>query len=113
MPVVNERTGAVIAQHVEFARTRRERRRGLLGRDGLSAGSALVLTPCNTIHTVGMRFPLDVAFVDRHGRVRHIVRNLPPTRISVCFTAKSTIECAAGQLGEDALRVGDRVTMTE
>jgi uncharacterized membrane protein (UPF0127 family) len=109
MPLVNERTGGVIADAVEFARTRAERRKGLLGRDGLPRGAAMVITPCNAIHTVGMRFPIDVLFVDRGGRVRRIVRNLPPTRISICLTAKSTIECPAGQLSDGLVEVGDAV----
>ena len=111
MPLINERTGEVIADLVEVARTRRQRRRGLLGRDGLARGSALVLTPCNAIHTVGMRFPIDVAFVDRHGRVRRIVRQLPPARISVCLSAKTTIECPSGQLEEIRLQVGDQIKL--
>jgi uncharacterized membrane protein (UPF0127 family) len=111
MPLVNERTGEVIADMVEIAGTRRERRRGLLGRDGLPRGSALVLTPCNAIHTVGMRFPIDVAFIDRRGRVRRIVRRLRPARISVCLRAKTTIECPAGQLEESRLQVGDHVKL--
>jgi uncharacterized membrane protein (UPF0127 family) len=111
MPLINERTGEVIADLVEVARTRRQRRRGLLGRDGLARGSALVLTPCNAIHTIGMRFPIDVAFIDRQGRVRRIVRQLPPSRISVCLTAKTTIECPSGQLEEIRLQVGDQIKL--
>ena len=111
MPLINERTGEVIADIVEVARTRRERRRGLLGRDGMPRGSALVLTPCNAIHTVGMRFPIDVAFVDGGGRVRRIVRQLLPTRISLCLGAKTTIECPSGQLEEIRLQVGDQIKL--
>jgi uncharacterized membrane protein (UPF0127 family) len=109
--LVNTRTGRAVAQVVEFARTRSERRRGLLGRSGLPPGTALVLAPCNAVHTVGMQFPIDVAFIDRDGCVRHIVRGLVPTRISMCLRAKATIECAAGELGEGVLQVGDRLRL--
>jgi uncharacterized membrane protein (UPF0127 family) len=109
--LVNVRTGQVVAGTVEFARTRAERRKGLLGRNGLPAGTALVLSPCNAIHTIGMRFPIDVAFIDRGGRVRHIVRALVPSRIAVCFRAKATIECAAGQLDGQLLQVGDQLRL--
>jgi uncharacterized membrane protein (UPF0127 family) len=111
MPLINERTGETIADIIEIARTRRERRRGLLGRDGLPRGSALVLTPCNAIHTVGMRFPIDVAFVDKRGRVRRIVRKLGPSRIKICLRARTTIECPSGQLEEIRLQVGDQVKL--
>jgi uncharacterized membrane protein (UPF0127 family) len=108
MPLVNERTGVALP-HVEVARTRAERRKGLLGRDGLAAGSALVLTPCNAIHTIGMRFAIDVAFIDRDGRVQRIVRALAPRRISLCLRAKATVECGAGQFDTWGLQVGDRL----
>jgi uncharacterized protein len=111
MPIINERTGEIIADMVEVASTRRARRRGLLGRSALPRGSALVLTPCNAIHTIGMQFPIDVAFVDRQGCVRRIVRELGPSRISICLRAKTTIECPAGQLEEIRLKEGDRIKL--
>ena len=107
--LVNERTGRTIVSSLEVARTRAERRRGLLGRDGLASGAALMITPCHAIHTVGMRFPIDVAFLDRERRVRRIVRDLPSWRIVVCFRAFDTLECAAGALSPDVLQVGDRL----
>jgi uncharacterized membrane protein (UPF0127 family) len=108
--LVNARTNEVVASSVEVARTRGERRRGLLGRTGLPAGAALVLTPCNAIHTIGMRFAIDVVFIDRKGRVRKIVRSLPPWRMAMAPLASATIELSAGELRPDGLQVGDRVT---
>ena len=64
MRLVNARTEQPVAVALEVADTRATRRRGLLGRDGLAAGSALMLTPCNAVHTVGMRFAIDIVFVD-------------------------------------------------
>lgn len=63
---------------VEFACSLRSRLRGLIGReefDGL-----LALAPCNDIHTVGMRRPIDVAFVAPDGVVLESHRNVPPNR---------------------------------
>jgi uncharacterized protein len=107
--LVNAQTGAVIATAVEVARTSATRRRGLLGREGLPAGSALVITRCNAIHTIGMRFAIDVAFVDRDGSVRKIVHGLRPRRIAIAPRAYAVIELAAGELTPDRLRVGDQV----
>jgi uncharacterized membrane protein (UPF0127 family) len=107
--LVNERTGRTLACALEIARTRAERRRGLLGRDELARGAALMITPCNAIHTVGMRFPIDVAFLDRQRRVRRIVRDLGPWRVAVCLRAADTLECPAGALSSDVLQVGDRL----
>ena len=56
------RDGTVLAS-AEVATTRRARRRGLLGRDGVDG--AFVLRPCRQVHTFGMRFPIDVAWCDR------------------------------------------------
>lgn len=107
--LVNAQTGAVIAASVEIAQTSAARRRGLLGRDGLPKGSALIITRCNAIHTIGMRFAIDVAFVDAEGCVRKIVQWLQPRRIAIAPRAGVTIELAAGALPSDRLRVGDRV----
>ncbi|MGH3317841.1 MAG: DUF192 domain-containing protein, partial [Nocardioidaceae bacterium] len=60
---------------VEVASGVRARHRGLLGRDGLTG--ALWLQPCRQVHTVGMRFALDVAYVDGRGRVLAVHR-MPP-----------------------------------
>lgn len=56
--------------------------------------SGLWIQPCWAIHTVGMRFAIDVAFVDRNGNLRRLVRNLPPWRFAFCFGAASVIELA-------------------
>jgi uncharacterized protein len=107
--LVNAQTGAVIAASLEIARTSATRRRGLLGRQGLPAGSALVITRCNAIHTMGMQFAIDVAFIDADGCVRKIVHRLRPRRIAIAPRAWAVIELAAGGLRPDCLSVGDRV----
>jgi len=109
MLLINARTGTPLAESVELADTSAARRRGLLGRDGLPRGSALVLTPCNAVHTIGMRFAIDVAFVDGRGFVRRIVRELRPWRMAVSPFASMAIEFGGGELRRAALRVGDRL----
>lgn len=64
------------------ARTRRERRRGLLGRNSLQPGEALLIPHCRSIHTFGMRMALTVAFLDQQGKVLRVQR-MPPGRISL------------------------------
>ena len=111
MQLINTRTQGVVASDVEVADTRRARRRGLLGRTGLAPGAALVLSPCNAVHTFGMQFAIDVVFVDRHYRVRKIVRDLPPWRMAAALWASMTIEMPAGVLGADLVRVNDRLSL--
>lgn len=112
LKLINERTSRVVAHTVAIASTRRARRRGLLGRDRMDTGSALMLTPCAAIHTAFMRFPIDVVFLDRHGCAVRVVRRLRPWRIAVAGRARAAIELEAGGLGDDAVVVGDRLYLT-
>lgn len=107
--LINRRTGIALASRTEFATTASERRRGLLGRDTFDRSSALVLSPCRAIHTAFMRFPLDVLFVDRQGRVVRIVRTLKPWRTAMALTAHAVIEFPARGLQGQDLNVGDHV----
>jgi uncharacterized membrane protein (UPF0127 family) len=109
--LINERTNKPVATIVEVAVSRVDRRRGLLGRHGLDASAALMLAPCAAVHTAFMRFPLDVVFVDRAGRVRKIVRDLVPWRMSASLGAWAAIELAAG--GPRDLVRGDRLYLSE
>ena len=63
------RTSALLASTTTLAADSRARRRGLIGRDRLGPGEALVIAPSQGIHTFGMQFAIDVVFVDRHGRI--------------------------------------------
>ena len=94
----NERTNQAVATQVEIAATRRSRNRGLLGRDHLDEAAAMLLAPCTSVHTVGMRFPIDVVFVDRQGYAVKVVRNLRPWRIALSIGGRAVIEMAAGSL---------------
>ena len=107
--IVNGRTGSLIASTVEVADTRARRRRGLLGRDRLDPRSAFVLTPCFMIHTLSMRFAIDVVFIDRDGVVVRTVGNLEPGRIAIARRARSVVELAAGTIAARDVVVGDRL----
>lgn len=100
------RDGEVLAA-AELAETRRARRRGLLGRDGLSG--ALLLRPARAVHTLGMRFAIDVAYCDRDLRVR-AVRQMRPWRVGAprlrCWLV---IEAEAGAFERWGLGPGDVV----
>lgn len=111
MLLVNARSDDTIAQHVELALTRTERRRGLLGRTEFEASAALVISPCWSIHTAFMRFAIDVLFVDRHGRAVHIVHALPPWRIAGAPRAHAVIELPAGSLESRDVRIGDEIRL--
>jgi uncharacterized protein len=110
--LVVERTQKPVATAVEVARTRGERRRGLLGRTFLDPTEALMIVPCGAIHTAFMRFPIDVVFLDRDGRAVKIVHRLQPWRIAVSLKARSVVELAAGALERHPVEVGDRLSLS-
>ncbi|MCZ8133202.1 MAG: DUF192 domain-containing protein [Steroidobacteraceae bacterium] len=86
-----------------------ERARGLLGREPPPDATALVIEPCRAIHTVGMRFPIDVVFCTDRGLVLRIVEALPPGRMALQPGAARVLELRAGEAARLGLRVGDRL----
>lgn len=104
-------TGVVLAEQVEGAFDSETRRRGLLGREGLF-DAALVIAPCNLVHTFFMRFAIDTVFVDRDGLVLGVSHDIPPNRLSGAWRAFATIEVAAGQARRAGVRRGDRLVLT-
>jgi uncharacterized protein len=81
---------------VDVPESHRERARGLLGFDGLESDHALLLERCRSIHTFGMRFAIDIAFLDRSYRVL-AVRRVPPMRVLLpVMRARHVLECAEG-----------------
>jgi hypothetical protein len=92
---------------VEVADKARERMRGLLGRAALAADHALWLEPCNAVHTFGMRFPIDVIFIDRRKRVVSIRRNVGGARMLMCWRSRSVLEMRAHAAQALRIEVGD------
>ena len=95
--------------HLEVAESRREKRRGLLGRDGIEG--ALLLEPGRSVHTFGMRFPIDVVFCDR-ARIVLAIRTLRTGRITwPMWSARSIVEAEAGSAERWGLVVGDELEL--
>ena len=112
--VVRNRTrGAILVSKVELADTPRTRRTGLLKRDKLEAGEGLWIYPTQAIHTFGMRFPIDVAFIDRRMRVKRLYHQLAPFRLtSLVWSAQSVLELPAGSLAGTGTAVGDELQIS-
>lgn len=92
---------------LEVAQTRRARRRGLLGRSSFEG--ALLLRPARSVHSFGMRFPLDVGFVDADGIVVDVVR-LRRWRVTrPRMRAVGVIEAEHGAFERWGLAMGDHV----
>jgi uncharacterized protein len=101
-----ERDGEVLAA-AEVAADRRARRRGLLGRDGVTG--VLVLDPCRHVHSAGMRFPIDVALCDRDGVVLRTCRLAPWRLAPLVRRAHVVVEAEAGAFDRWGVRPGDRL----
>ena len=78
-------------------RTRAERTRGLLGRSGLAPNEGLLLRRCRSVHTLGMRFPIDVLLFDGRGRVLRIVAMRPGRLLLPRPRVRHIVEVAAGR----------------
>src|ERR671912_132148 len=107
----NTRTGLLVATKLETAFDSAERKKGLLGRDGLAPGQALIIAPTNLVHTFAMRFPIDILFVARDGRVIKVRNAVPRRRIAGAWGGFAVIECAAGQIETSGTRAGDRIEL--
>ena len=107
LALTNTRHNQIVARTVLTAFDSASRRKGLLGRDSLPEGSALVIAPSNAIHTFSMRFVIDAAFVSKDGRVLKIRREIPPRRIAAAWRAFAVIELPAGALERTDTRPGD------
>ena len=110
--LVNETRGAVLAERAALALTVRERMKGLLGRDALVDGEALVIRPCTSIHTFFMRFPIDVLFLDRDGRVLRAIPAMKPWRLTRIYPRAACVaELPAGVLQRTGTSEGDVVRL--
>lgn len=107
----NDTRDTVLATAEVWATSAADRMRGLLDRDSLQDGEALVISPCNSVHMFGMRFALDVILVRKDGTVVRAIENLRPGRFTrIYFTAKHTIELPVGVIAASGTQPGDRLS---
>lgn len=89
-------------ERVPVATGFRTRLLGLSRRDRAEAGPGLLIPRCASVHTFGMRFPLDLFFLDGEGRVLSVRRQVPPRRIVWRRGARYVLEIPSPQGGESA-----------
>jgi len=77
---------------IRFALTKLSRMIGLLKQDVCADGEVLLLLPCKSVHTFGMKVDIDVAFIDDRGRVLKVAQALPPRRFCSCVAASGVLE---------------------
>ena len=109
--VVNvSKDGAIIARKVAWARSSSGRRMGLLGRGSLRTDEGIYLSPCEWLHTIGMRFPIYVALISASGLVLAVHHGLKPNRLSkIVLRAEGALELSDGNLRVTNTEIGDAV----
>lgn len=110
--IINARSGKVIADRLVTAFDSRSRRKGLLAQASLPPSTALIIAPTNAIHTFFMKFPIDIVFVSKGGRVLKIRSNVPAWRMTASLRAFAVLEMAAGSLDSSGTKVGDQLIVS-
>lgn len=114
--VTNTRNNLVLVDDLEMATTIMSRLIGLMGRKKLPLGKGMLITHSgNSIHTCFMRFPIDVAFVNKKGEIKHLRSDIKPWRLVVAPLLISTdcLELPAGTLKNCDTRIGDTLRVED
>ena len=114
MPVVERlelASGEVVCERCVVADNPFLRLKGLLGRASLEPGDGVVLRPCGSIHTLFLRFPIDVVFCDRDLAVLSVSADVPPWRTRARRGARAVVELAAGEAARRGVVPGARLRL--
>ena len=109
----NRSLGVLVGDRIEVADESLTRLIGLLGRSALAPGAGLWISPSSAIHTMGMRFPIDVVGLDAHLRIVKLWLQVAPWRVSsISLKTRSVLELPAGQIRARALQLGHHLEVT-
>ena len=109
----NQTRNTVLAETAEVADTAAKRRTGLLKHKGLDPGQGLWIVPCEAVHSFGMKFAIDVVYIDRKKKVRKARVAMVPRRISGCLLAHSVLELPVGVIESSGTQPGDQLVFEE
>jgi len=104
-------SGEVVCERCLMATNSALRLRGLLGKKELPAGEGILLRPCASVHTLFMRFAIDVVFCDSDLRVLAIAPEAPKWRMRGQRGAKVAIELAAGEAARRGIASGAQLRL--
>jgi uncharacterized membrane protein (UPF0127 family) len=109
--VRNQTRQTVLGAAVDVADTSAKRRTGLLKHERLAPGEGLWISPCESVHTFFMKFPIDLVYIDKQKKVKKVRNAVPPWRMSACLTAESVLELPAGTAEQTGTRPGDELAI--
>ena len=108
MMAVNLTKGSVVARKLRVARNFIERFRGLIGSKPLADGEGFLIPHCQGIHTFGMRFKIDVIYLDRNGKALGLYPGMRPNQFGpVCFGSHFVLELPEGAIIASQTEAGD------
>src|SRR5580704_15134503 len=105
----NQSRDTLLADRADIADTSAKRRTGLLKHTGLEPGEGLWIAPCEAVHTIGMKFAIDVLFLDKKKKVLKIKPAMPRWRMAISFFAHSVLELPSGRAAETQTSAGDQL----
>lgn len=112
MKIINRTKNTTVASNAVLADSLFARLKGLLGTKELKKGQALILNPCNSIHTFFMHYPIDVIFVSKDNVVVKTISCIKPFRLSsIYFKAKYAIELPVDTIRITATSKGDTLLL--
>lgn len=112
MKIINANRGTILADKVIIAASFFARLKGLLGRSSLAENEALIIKPCNAIHTFFMCFAIDIIFLDRANRVVALRENMLPFRLTPVYSlAYQVIELPAHTISRSKTQLNDQIQL--
>ena len=111
MRVENRTRAILLGDAIDVANTSSKRRTGLLKHAGLAKGQGLWIVPCEAVHTFGMKFSIDVLFLNKKRKVLKIRKDMKQWRMAACLRAHSVLELAAGRADATGTKVGDQLEL--
>jgi len=109
--VRNQSRGTMVADRAEIANTSKLRKTGLLKHERLDSGEGLWITPCEGVHTAGMKFAIDVLFLNKKRKVVKIRPAMPRWRLALCLWAHSVLELPSGTAAATNTAAGDQLEL--
>jgi uncharacterized protein len=114
MRLINQTKNIILAEDVFIANTFFKRIRGLLGKKGLLPNQAMLLEPCNSVHTFFMGFTIDILFVNKGLKVLKVLPGLAPNKLSrIYWYSRMAIELPAGTLVSTHTQTEDQLKLLD
>ncbi len=111
MSLVDAKTNAILVRDVRVAESTWEKTRGLLARPEQECGQGFWIGGCRCIHMVGMRYAIDVVFINAAGMIVKIDHELKPWRLAFCLIARNVLELPCGGAEAVGIAVGQGVRL--